>query len=398
MVFQFRLPDLGEGITEGEIVKWRVVEGESVEEHQIALEVETDKAIVEVPSPRKGRVVKINRAEGDLVRVGEALLEIEAEGRPEEETARRPAPSTASVVGRLPEEESVVAVPKARALARKLGVDLSTLAGTGPGGVITEDDVRGALALPETGTGTAGPGKDSDRFGPIERVPIKGVRKSITRNLLASQRTAAFVTGMDEADVTDLWDLRQRESRMARNSGVHLTFMPFFIKAAQRSLLVHPMLNGSMDENGAEIIVKKYYNIGVAVDTQDGLMVSVIKNADKKTVLELASELQALAAKARERKITLDELKGSTFTISNYGPFGGTYATPIINYPEIAILGAGRIKEKPWVKDGAIVIRKILPLSLTFDHRVIDGSEAARFLTDVVRRLEDPAEIMKEGG
>lgn len=397
MVFQFRLPDLGEGITEGEIVKWRVVEGESVEEHQIALEVETDKAIVEVPSPRKGRVVKINRAEGDLVRVGEVLLEIEAEGRPEEETARRPAPSTASVVGRLPEEESVVAVPKARALARKLGVDLSTVAGTGPGGVITEDDVRGALAPPEAGAGTAGPGKDSDRFGPIERVPIKGVRKSITRNLLASQRTAAFVTGMDEADVTDLWDLRQRESRTARMSGVHLTFMPFFIKAVQRSLLVHPMLNGSMDENGAEIIVKKYYNIGVAVDTQDGLMVSVIKNADKKTVLELASELQALAAKARERKITLDELKGSTFTISNYGPFGGTYATPIINYPEIAILGAGRIKEKPWVKDGAIVIRKILPLSLTFDHRAIDGSEAARFLTDVVMRLEDPAAIMKEG-
>lgn len=396
MVFQFKLPDLGEGITEGEIVKWRVAEGESVEEHQIALEVETDKAIVEVPSPRKGRVVKINRAAGEVVRVGEALFEIEAEGRAEEETtARRPAPSTASVVGRLPEEESVAAVPKARALARKLGVDLSTVAGTGPGGVITEDDVRGAPALPVAGT--AGQGKDSDRFGPVERVPIKGVRKSITRNLLASQRTAAFVTGMDEADVTDLWDLRQRESRVARNSGAHLTFMPFFIKAVQRSLLVHPMLNGSVDENGAEIIVKKYFNIGVAVDTPDGLMVPVIKNADKKTVLELASELQALAAKARERKITIDELKGSTFTISNYGPFGGTYATPIINYPEIAILGAGRIKEKPWVKDGAIVIRKILPLSLTFDHRVIDGSEAARFLTDVVRRLEDPATIMKDG-
>lgn len=398
MVFEFRLPDLGEGITEGEIVKWRVVEGESVEEHQIALEVETDKAIVEVPSPRKGRVVKINRAEGDVVRVGEALFEIEAEGRPDEESARRPAPSTASVVGRLPEEEPVVAVPKARALARKLGVDISTVAGTGPGGVITEDDVRGAGpgAPPDARAGTTGPGKAGDRFGPIERVPIRGVRKSITRNLLASQRTAAFVTGMEEADVTDLWDLRQRESRVARNSGAHLTFMPYFIKAVQRSLLAHPMLNGSVDENGAEIIIKKYYNIGVAVDTPDGLMVPVIKNADKKTILEIASELQGMAAKARERKITLDELKGSTFTISNYGPFGGTYATPIINYPEIAILGAGRIREKPWVKDGAIAIRKILPLSLTFDHRVIDGSEAARFLTDVVRRLEDPAMIMTE--
>ena len=238
--------------------------------------------------------------------MGEALFEIEAGGvEGEKETADKAVPAFVSVVGRLPEEELVVAAPKARALARKLGIDLSAVNGTGPGGVITEGDVRGAsapVAPPEAGAGALEAGKDRDRYGPIERVPIKGVRKSIAKNLLASQRTAAFATGMEEADVTDLWELRRREGRVAKDRGIHLTFMPFFMKAVQHALVAHPMLNGSVDEKSTEIIVKKYYNIGVAVDTPDGLMVSVIKNADKKTILELASELQALTVKAREKK------------------------------------------------------------------------------------------------
>ena len=201
---------------------------------------------------------------------------------------------------------------------------------------------------------------------------------------------------MDEADVTDLWDLRNREQRAARDRGVHLTFLPFFIKAVQHALFYHPMLNGSVDEEKEEIIVKKYYNIGVAIDTPDGLMVPVIKNADKLTILEIASELEDLSARAKSRKIALDELKGSTFTLSNYGSFGGTFATPIINYPDVAILGTGRIMDKPWVKDNAIAIRKILPLSITFDHRVVDGSQAAQFLTRVIKYLEDPAMIFIE--
>ncbi|MDP2689226.1 MAG: 2-oxo acid dehydrogenase subunit E2, partial [Deltaproteobacteria bacterium] len=184
--------------------------------------------------------------------------------------------------------------------------------------------------------------------------------------------------------------------RVAREKGIHLTFMPFFMKAVQHAIQSHPMLNASVDEEKGEIVVKKFYNIGVAVMTPDGLMVSVVRDVDRKTILEIAAELQELSKKARDRKITLEELKGSTFTISNYGSFGGTYATPIINYPDVAILGTGKVADRPWVKGGSIVIRKVLPLSLTFDHRVIDGAEAAIFLNKVISYLEDPGKIFIE--
>ncbi|MBI5235300.1 MAG: 2-oxo acid dehydrogenase subunit E2 [Deltaproteobacteria bacterium] len=393
MTFDFKLPDLGEGITEGEVVKWRIKEGDDVQEHQIVLEVETDKAIVEVPSPKKGKVVKLNKAEGDIVKVGETLVVIETletAGL----TAQEKKPDAGAVVGTLPAEEAVFATPKARTVAKETGLDLTALKGTGPGGIITEKDVRGASA--DAPVQAPLEKKTEDRYGVIERIPIKGVRKSIAKNLLSTLRNTAPVTGMEEADVTDLWDLRQREKKAAKDKGVHLTFMPFFMKAVQHALAVHPVLNGSVDEKTDEIIVKKYYNIGVAVDTLDGLMVSVVKDVEKKSILDLAVELQELSVKARERRITLDELKGSSFTISNYGSYGGAFATPIINYPDVAILGTGRITEKPWVKDGAIMIRKVLPLSLTFDHRVTDGGEAAKFLTRVVKYLEDPAMIFIE--
>ncbi len=442
MIFEFKLPDLGEGITEGEVVKWRVKANDLIEEHQIVMEVETDKAIVEVPSPRKGRIVEISKPEGSTVKVGETLLKIEteeakaeekapeakapeakaAEAKAPEKAAAAPAPAeekpaaakpakeeaaapppaaekpaaerrpSVSVVGTLPEAEEVMASPKARTLAKSLGVDLAGVTGTGPGGMVTEKDVTAVKAAPAE----ARPAPIAAKLGPVERVPIKGVRKSIVKNLLASQRSAAFVTGMDDADVTDLWDLREREGKVAKEKKIHLTFMPFFMKAVQHALVEHPFLNASVDEKGEEIIVKKYFNIGVAVQTPDGLMVAVVKDVDKKTILELASELQELSKKARDRKITLEELKGSTFTISNYGTYGGTYATPIINYPDVAILGTGKVSERPWVKDGKVVPRKILPLSLTFDHRVVDGAEAAIFLTKIVKYLEDPARIFIE--
>lgn len=414
MPFDFKLPDLGEGITEGEVVKWRVKEGDSVEEHQIVMEIETDKAIVEVPSPRKGKVVRINKKEGETVKVGETLIQIEeageapAEKAPEKKVVEeeRARPGFASVVGTVPDKEEIMASPKARSLARKLGVDISEIHGTGPGGVITEADVKaaegGVKAAPAPAPSAPAEARPEERkearkeVGPTERVPIKGVRKAISKNLLASQRTVAFVTGMDDADVTDLWTLKERERKIAREKGIHLTFLPFFMKAVYHALASHPYLNGSVDEKTEEIIVKKYYNIGTAVQTPDGLMVSVIRDVDKKTILELAAELQELSKKARDRKITLEELKGSTFTISNYGSFGGTYATPIINYPDNAILGTGKISDRPWVKDGAIAIRKILPLSLTFDHRIVDGSEAAIFLNKLIGYLEDPARIFIE--
>lgn len=433
MPFEFKLPDLGEGITEGEVVKWKVAPGDLVEEHQVVVDIETDKAIVEVPSPKKGRVVRLNKEEGAVVNVGETLFELEtgtevkeAETKAETPEAETEKPEAAvpekeaakeesfSIVGKVPEAQEVMASPKARVLAKKLGVDISAVTGTGPGGFVTEQDVmsagggRGAgepKAVPSGAEPSAAGQKPAasqpsapspERWGPVERVPVRGVRRSVAKLLMASQRNTASVTGMDDADVTELLELKVRERRAAKEQGVHLTFMPFFMKAVQHALVAYPLLNASMDEEKGEIVVKKYHNIGVAVMTDDGLMVPVVRDIGSKTILELAAELAELSARARERKITLDELKGSSFTISNYGSFGGTYATPIINYPDVAILGTGRVVERPWVKDGAIAIRKILPLSLTFDHRVIDGADAARFLTRVKGYLEDPGRIFIE--
>jgi len=294
-------------------------------------------------------------------------------------------------VGVLPEEEEhkaeVLATPAVRALARELGIRLETLKGTGPSGSITPEDVK---------RGAEKPAAAEDRLGTVERVPLRGLRRTIARNLMISQKTTVSVTSMDEADITELWDLREREKKTLQAKGIHLTFLPFFIKAVQHSLSEHPLLNASVDEPKEEIILKKYYNIGVAVDTPEGLMVPVIRDAGKKTILELAAEIQELSRKARERKITLEEMRGSTFTITNYGHFGGIFATPVINYPDVAILGTGKISDKPWVKDGQILIRKILPLSLTFDHRVTDGVDASLFLSKIINYLEDPALLFIE--
>jgi pyruvate dehydrogenase E2 component (dihydrolipoamide acetyltransferase) len=421
MAFNFVLPDLGEGIAEGEIRKWLVKEGAAIEEHQAVLEIETDKAVVEVPSPKGGTVLKLSKEEGDTVKVGEVLMVIGEAGekpaeKPSEKTGEKPKPEeprkSVSVVGELPEEEEevkpaaarpksapvvgavpgheeagVLAVPAVRAFAKEQGVSLEKIIGTGPGGSISREDVLKAAKLPA---------KDQDQHGPFERVAIKGLRKTIARNLVLAQKTTAFVTETDEADITDLWDLRAREKKALEEKGVHLTFMPFIMKAIQHALMDFGTFNASVDEDREEIIVKKYFNIGVAVDTTEGLIVTVVKNVEKKTIRELAAELQSLSKQARERTIKLEDLRGSTFTVTNYGTYGSTFATPIINYPDVAILGTGKISDKPWVKDGKIMVRKILPLSLTFDHRVNDGAGAAKFLTKLVDYLEDPASIFIE--
>jgi pyruvate dehydrogenase E2 component (dihydrolipoamide acetyltransferase) len=383
MPFDFKLPDLGEGITEGEVRKWLVKEGDTIEEHQTILELETDKAVVEVPSPKKGKIVKINKEEGEIVKVGDVLMTIAEEG---EIVAERP--RSVSVVGVLPEEEEqILATPSIRAYAKELGVNLEILKGTGPGGSITKEDVLKASEKIK---------KAEDKYGVIERIPLKGVRRTISKNLFLAQQTTVFVTIMEEADVTDLWNIREKKKKALEGKGVHLTFLPFFIKAVQHSLVEHPYLNASIDTEKEEIIIKKYYNIGIAVNTPDGLIVAVLKNVDKKTVLELASEIQDLSQRAKERKIKLEEMRGSSFTFSNWGHFGGTFATPVINFPDAAILGTGRILDKPWVKDGQITIRKILPLSLTFDHRITDGADAAAFLSKTVHYLEDPTLLFIE--
>jgi len=315
-----------------------------------------------------------------------AISQAAAEEKPKAEER----PKSVTVIGVLPEAgEEVLATPAVRALAKESGVDLKTVEGSGPGGSITTTDVLKVSEKP-------GSKEARDQYGEIERIPIRGIRRTIAKNLIISQRTTAFVTAMEEADVTELWSVREREKKALLEKGIHLTFMPFFIKAAQHALREHQLLNASVDEEKEEITVKKYFNFGIAVDTPDGLMVPVVTNVDKKSILELAEEIQNLSKKARERKIKLEEMRGSTFSITNYGAFGGGFATPIIDYPDVAILGTGKISEKPWVVDGKIAIRRILPLSLTFDHRVTDGVDATRFLSKIVRYLEDPGLLFIE--
>jgi pyruvate dehydrogenase E2 component (dihydrolipoamide acetyltransferase) len=388
MPYEFRLPDLGEGITEVELRKWLVKEGDQVAEHQAVAEVETDKAVVDLPSPRKGTVARIHRQEGETVKVGEVLLEIAGESdQPKPGPERR---QSVGIVGVLPEPEEdrpVLATPMVRKLARERGIDLAKVRGSGPRGSITREDLEriGAPQAPAT-----------EDFGPVERLPIRGLRKTIARNLLATQQLTAFVTTMEEADVTELWELRDREQQDVEARGTHLTFLPFFIKAVQHALREHPSLNAAIDDAAETMIIKKHYHFGIAVETPDGLMVPVIRDVDKKSIIELATEIQTLGKSARERTIGLGQLKGSSFTITDYGHFGGTYATPVINWPDVAILGFGRIIERPWVHQGEIVVRKIAPLSLTFDHRITDGAEAGRFLAKVVRYLEDLALLFIE--
>ncbi|HET6370431.1 MAG TPA: dihydrolipoamide acetyltransferase family protein [Nitrospiria bacterium] len=412
---EFKFPDVGEGIVEGEIVRWLVAEGESVKEDQPLVEVETDKAVVTLPSPFSGKVVKCHVKEGGLIHVGETLVTYgngEGTASPHKEKKK----DSASVVGRLPEsedeEETVVraagtvgkgvtplrAIPSVRALAKELGVDLSRVKGTGPEGRITRRDVeRAAEKIVPKSAPVTKIVPESLSYGPIERVPLRGLRRSSARHVAQSAARVAAVTFMNEADITDLEKVRFKEKKVAEAKGYKLTYLPFIMRGVIAGLKAYPYLNATLDEESEEIILKKYYNIGIAVDTADGLMVFVIKQADQKSILDLAEEISTMIEKAERRKIDLSELKGGSFTITNYGVIGGTYGTPIINYPEVAILGVGKVLEKPVIKEGAIVARKMLPLSLTFDHRVINGAEAARFMNEVVRHIEDPDLMLIEG-
>ena len=414
MSFEFKLPDLGEGIAEVELRRWLVAEGDRVTEHQALLEVETDKAVVEVPAPRAGVIARIHRRVGETVKVGETLVSI---SEAKDQTAARP--RSAGIVGTLPEADDYapdarqepphsgapesfagLATPMVRKLARERGINLSGVRGSGPRGCITPEDLDRNGAEQGAGGVQRAAGKQErpeENFGPVERLAIRGLRRTIARNVSASQRTAAFVTSMEEADVTEIWELRSREQGVVESRGTHLTFLPFFIKAAQHALREHPLLNASIDDAAQTIIVKKHYHFGIAVSTPEGLMVPVIRNVEQKSIIELAAAIQELGRKAHDRTLSRDDLRGSSFTLTNYGHFGGTFATPIINWPDVAILGFGRIVERPWVHRGEIVIRKILPLSLTFDHRVTDGADAAQFLGKVLRTLEDPALLFIEG-
>jgi pyruvate dehydrogenase E2 component (dihydrolipoamide acetyltransferase) len=429
MAFEFKLPDLGEGLTEGEIVKWLVKVGDSLEEGQSFVQLETDKAVVDIPSPRKGIVLKLGAAEGQTVQVGQVLIVIGEPGekpeapprpkkKPEKEEAR-PRPSV-GVVGELeeaPEEveekapprpaappamarAEILAVPMVRKLAADMKIDLRTVRGSGPQGRITKDDVLKAAKEKKVPEKEAPPKEvkelRKDAYGSVERIPLRGMRKTIAQSMAKSKSTIPHAAGIDEADVTQLLTLRAKAKERAAQRKIHLTILPFVIKAVAAALEEHPYLNASLDDGSGEILLKKYYNLGVAVDTKDGLIVPVVKNVKGKNVFQLATELTELSDKARARTIDLADLKGGTFTITNFGAMGGLYGFPIIHHPEVGILGMGKIFEKPVVKEGKVEIRKVLPLSLSFDHRVVDGAEAVRFMNTVIQFLEDPGLILLE--
>lgn len=520
MAYEFRFPDIGEGVTEGELLAWKVEEGDIVAEDQTLAELETDKAVVELPSPRAGRVARLHAAEGDIIQVGDVVVTIEEGSAPAPaEAPTSPAasapvetptvtaaaapaeaePYTGSVVGRLeeaPEEEAdvaastpapaapqptvpapaaaaappaptgaagatVLAMPSVRALAQGLGVDLATIRGTGPGGRILKQDVEdvaqaeayGATApggpaiagvLPMTeappvaatpvaavpdaaATSPVVPPTESapppsfggpvpasapadlptgsimggmmeqDAFGAVERVAFRGVRRTMAKRMAESVAKQAQVTTMDEADVTIIKRIREKERTVATERGVRLTYLAFVVKACTASLERFPRLNAVLEESGDEFLLKRYHNIGIAIDTKNGLVVPNIKAADQKSIFSIAEEIVALVDRADERRLDLHDLHGGTFTISNYGAVGSTFATPVVNYPEVAILGMGRIRELPVVRGGKVVTRFMLPLSLTIDHQLIDGAEAARFLNLLIGYLEDPDLLLLEG-
>lgn len=415
MPYEFKFPDVGEGIHEGEVVKWFVREGDKIKADEPLGEVETDKAIVEMPSPKSGTILKLHVPAGSIIHVGETMATILEENETEEDAQKhigakqqapdkKETPYTGSVVGFLEEAGDVQplqmaktdanapqliveATPAVRNLAKQLNVGLSSIKGTGPGGRITIEDVQGAgSAAQKQSSAGIKVSRRYDLYGYIDRVPLHGIKKVAAIKMAESIFTAVQLTNMYEVDVTELVSLRETQKKEYEKEGVKLTFMPYIVKAVALCLKEHPYLNASLE--GEDIILKKYYNIGIAVDTEDGLVVPVLKGADSKDIRLIAREIDALVNKARSRKIDLMDLRGGSFSISNLGSIGVEFFTPIINYPESAILGIGRVMEKPAVRNGKIEARKLLPLSLTYDHRIVDGAQAARFMMDLTAKLQ----------
>jgi len=442
MAVEFRLPDLGEGMTEGELVRWLIKPGDRVTLDQAIAEVQTDKAVVELPAPVPGTILSLDVEEGRVVPVGTRLLTIEDAAQDSVPTIPRSgedaavaaaesagASAAADGGGRwravsVAPQRRALATPAVRRLARELGVDTNTIVGSGPAGRVLAEDVRAAATgaptdavttrdveaatvaatTPEREERGAAVAREARAVempgaeeGPAEeRLPLRGLRRRIAENMVLSVSTIPQVTSLVEVDATALVALRRSVLPAAEARGLKLSYLPFVVKALVQTLRSYPYVNATIDDKTKEIVLKRRYHIGIATATPDGLLVPVLRHADRLTVLEIASELVRLAEAARERKLGLDELRGSTFTITNYGAVGGFFATPIINPGEAAILGLGRIAERPWAVDGRVEVRPVLPLSFTADHRLIDGELAIRFLNTLVASLENPNLLMLE--
>jgi pyruvate dehydrogenase E2 component (dihydrolipoamide acetyltransferase) len=469
--YDFKLPDIGEGVTEGEVVGWHVKVGDTVKEDQPLADVMTDKATVTITCPKAGVVTATNGRPGEIIKVGAVLASFELGGGAPAATPAAPAKadgpaatavgdikeslpgmgamvqttvakpaapavSAAPVVSAAPSVSAapaysapgkVLATPATRKLARDLGVDLTRVPPSGHRGHVTKDDIRGFVARPSAPPAavsapppvvTEAPAPQAVASAPApapmtsrapvsiaaapsrggevleERVPFAGVRKRIAERMSLSKNTAAHFTFVEECDVTALKALRERMRPKAEARGVKLTYLPFIVKATVAALKRHPILNSALDESTNELVYRKYYNIGIAASSESGLVVPVVKGADRRSLLGLAQEIERLGGDVKAGKQKVDDLQGSTFTITSLGAQGGLFATPIINFPEVGILGVHQIKQKPVVRDGQIVIGEVMLLSLSFDHRIVDGHVGAAFAYEIINLLQDPDALL----
>ena len=408
-----KLPKLGEGADSGVVVNVFVKEGDAIAKDQAILELENEKAVASVPSTAAGVVTKIYVKAGDKISVGQRLISLSGgdqtaaavpvakQAAPESESETPVEEPAAEADEEIPKRVAApVASPSVRRLARELGIDLSKVRGSEAGGRIVTGDIRAYLARLQKASdkskvATTAPAKpvaesiDYSKWGPVTKKPLTQLRQVIARRMWENWNAIPHVTQFDDADFTRLNELRKKYAPAYEKKGAKLTLTPLVLKALVGTLKKHPIFNSSLDEAAQSVVFKDYFHIGIAVDTEQGLIVPVIRDADKKSVLELAKELEQLAQKARDRKVTAEEMKGGTFTVTNQGAIGSAHFTPIINKPEVAILGLGRGALKPVVRDGKVEVRMLTPLGLSYDHRVIDGGAAARFMVDLVKAMED---------
>lgn len=430
MAFEFKVPELGENIASGDIVKILVREGQAIAPNQGVLELETDKAVIEIPCSQGGTVTKVHVKKGDTVKVGQALLTLEPSGAAAAASAAKPAAAPAkpqaapaktasapAAAAPAPVADSgpLPAGPAVRRMARESGVDLEQVTGSGPRGRITPEDLQSVSAAGPAAVASAKPAKETaavwssepvtppgepgqDGWGPVRREKLSQIRRTIAAHMTKSATVIPHVTNFDDADITDLDALRKSVPAGYLGANVKLTSMPFVMKAVADALRRHPLLNSSLDEENGQIVYKQYVHLGVAVDTPRGLVVPVMRNVDRMTIPEIARGLLAISERARQAQFTIEELRGGTFTLSNLGAVGGTYSTPIINHPEVAVLLLGRSRQLPTVRAGRIEPRLMMPLSLSYDHRLVDGAAAARFLNDVIDGLQSPARLLLPSG
>ena len=440
MRYIFKFPDIGEGLTEGIIIEWYVDKGNAVKVGQPLVKMETDKVVADIPSPREGVIAARYGKVGETIHVGEPLVEIDIAG---EATAEAPTKAAgdaaieaaakptavevepieemgAGVVGTLevatnnaylPASDEgteakpaasaaaprkVLATPVARAMAREMNIDINQVPGTGPAGRVMKSDIHNFHApAPSAKSVSTRPASKAVASGDLVEIrPMTQIRKSIAKNMLRSKQSTAHMTLFEEPEVSALVEARARYREEYKKEDINLTYLPFIIKAVVAALKRHPELNSEMDFEKGNIIYKNYYNIGIAVSTEDGLVVPVIRNADSLTVKELSKAVAEIAVKARDRKLTLDDMKDGTFTITNYGALGGWFGVPVINYPQVGILGIGRINQQPVVAGGEIKVGNVMPLSLSVDHRMVDGAEATEFLNDVAAGVADPLSLI----